>query len=123
MPSRTPSQIRALRGAIGERFRELRIAAGLGQEQLGFYVHKRQQGIHNIESGKAPLHVSDWLHIAEEIGVNPCTIFESVELETAPQRAMARRLIMDFNDITPDEQQAVCQLVRAIRKKGRSNAR
>lgn len=71
------------RKRFGIRLRELRLAAGLTQEQLAEAAELDRTYISSTERGRRNISLDAISQIASALGISPATFFTSSELATA----------------------------------------
>lgn len=76
---------------VGDRLRELRLARGLSEAELGRRLAVRGPTISRYETGESQIRANDLPRLAEALNVSPCDFFEG-QRPTAGQRLSARVL-------------------------------
>ncbi len=73
-------KIKETRKMLGERIRELRIFAGLTQEQLGEKASLNYKFIGELERGRVNVSLDSLVKLASALGVNPGSFFAKDKL-------------------------------------------
>jgi len=74
MPSATPKQL-AQRKAFGARVRELRLAAGLSQEELAHRAELDRSYVGQVERGERNISLDNIYRLATTLEIQPGTLF------------------------------------------------
>lgn len=74
MPSATPKQL-AQRKAFGARVRELRLAAGLSQEELAHRAELDRSYVGQVERGDRNISLDNIYRLSDALGVEVAQIF------------------------------------------------
>lgn len=74
MPSATPKQL-AQRKAFGARVRELRLTAGLSQEELAHRAELDRSYVGQVERGERNISLDNIYRLAATLEIEPGTLF------------------------------------------------
>ncbi|MFJ4224977.1 helix-turn-helix domain-containing protein [Microbacterium sp. NPDC089695] len=74
MPSATPKQL-AQRKAFGARVRQLRLAAGLSQEELAHRAELDRSYVGQVERGERNISLDNIYRLADAVQCSPVDLF------------------------------------------------
>lgn len=104
---------------IGQKIRKIRVAKGMTQNDLAFAAHISSANVSDIELGKTNIRITTFVRIVEALQIS------ADELLPADTKSVNKIYSNEFSnllsDCTPDEKQAIIEIVRQIKKAFHSN--
>lgn len=112
-------QANAMDRYVGGRIRELRVMAGLSQQQLAGRIGVTYQQSHKYEHGFNRISAGRLFAIAQVLGVNPSWFFDGVEQgdahEPMPRERRTLELTRNFSLINNEaHQNALSEMARSL---------
>lgn len=77
--------------ALGRRLLDLRVRAGMSQEELARSAHLSRAHLSELESGKAEAGLNVLGRLAGALGVQPSDLLRGAKAATNPPRKLVRR--------------------------------
>jgi transcriptional regulator with XRE-family HTH domain len=96
------------------RIRELRLAAGLSQEELAGLCGCSKMQISGLERGRPRLDIAWMVRIAPWLHVSPGELLNQGDNPLVPQNDYERRLLEIFRKAGPDEQGRILAVGEAL---------